>query len=91
MSKNVESELTKSFASASDTAQQYPQYSSQIIAAAKSAFLDGDSWAYSAGGIAVLLGAVLVFFAFPRKAEEERLLAEYEATDVAAAASREGS
>ena len=78
VSKNVESELTKSFASASDTAQQYPQYSSQIIAAAKSAFLDGDSWAYSAGGIAVLLGAVLVFFAFPRKAEEERLLAEYE-------------
>jgi MFS transporter, DHA2 family, multidrug resistance protein len=91
VSNNVESELTKSFASASDTAQQYPQYSSQIIAAAKSAFLDGDAWAYSAGGIAVLLGAVLVFFAFPRKAEEERLLAEYEATDVAAAARREGS
>ena len=39
----------------------------------------------------MLLGAVLVFFAFPRKAEEERLLAEYEATDVAAAARREGS
>ena len=89
VSNNVESELTKSFASASDTAQQYPQYSSQIIAAAKSAFLDGDSWAYSAGGIAVLLGAVLVFFAFPRKAEEERLLAEYESEDVAAAARRE--
>jgi EmrB/QacA subfamily drug resistance transporter len=89
VSNNVESELTKSFASASDTAQQYPQYSSQIIAAAKNAFLDGDAWAYSAGGIAVLLGAVLVFFAFPRKAEEEHLLAAYETEDTTAAARRE--
>jgi MFS family permease len=88
VSDNVQSELTKSFSSATEVAKQYPQYSDQIIAAAKSAFLDGDTWAYSAGGIAVLLGAILVFFAFPKKDDEERLLVEYQAKDRAAAAAR---
>ena len=74
---NVQNELTKSFASAADTAQQYPAQASQIIAGAKSAFLQGDDWAYVAGIIAVLLGAVLVYFKFPTREDEERLLAEY--------------
>ena len=60
-------ELTKSFASAEPTSpQQYPQYADQIIAAAKSSFLDGDDWAYTAGIVAILLGAALVFFMFPQ-------------------------
>ena len=29
--------------------EQYPQYASQITAAAKQSFLDGDQWAYTAG------------------------------------------
>jgi hypothetical protein len=33
-----------------------------------------------------VLGAALVFFLFPRKESERRLLAEYHAQDVAAAA-----
>ena len=78
---SVQSELTKSFSSAADTAQQYPQYASQIIAAAKSSFLDGADWAYTAGIIAVLLGAVIVFFLFPKKEDEQRLLAAYDAED----------
>jgi DHA2 family multidrug resistance protein-like MFS transporter len=82
----VQSELTKSFSSAAETAKQYPQYSSQIIAAAKSSFLDGASWAYAAGLIAVALGAVLVFFMFPGKDEEVALLQQYAAEDAAAAA-----
>lgn len=70
-----------SFAGAADIAQQYPQYSAQIIQAAKEAFLAGDQWAYLAGVVAVLLGATLVFFKFPRKDEEQRLLAEYREQD----------
>ena len=78
---SVQSELTKSFASAEAVAQQYPQYASQITAGAKAAFLQGDQWAYAAGIISVLLGAALVFFLFPRKDDEQRLLAEYHRQD----------
>ncbi|HSS79911.1 MAG TPA: MFS transporter [Gaiellaceae bacterium] len=81
---SVESELTKSFAGAEDIAQQHPQYATQITTAAKAAFLHGDQWAYAAGIIAILLGAAIVFFAFPRHEEEERLLAAYHAEDTAA-------
>jgi hypothetical protein len=83
ISSSVEAELTKSFSSAADTAQQYPQYSSEIIAGAKSSFLDGANWAYTAGLIAVALGAVLVWFLFPRKEREQELLAAYAAQDAA--------
>jgi MFS transporter, DHA2 family, multidrug resistance protein len=81
VSDNVQGELTKSFAGAEEIANQYPQYSESIIAAAKSAFLKGDELAYIVGGIAILLGAILVFFVFPKKAQEERLLSEYSAED----------
>jgi hypothetical protein len=74
---SVQSELTKSFASAADTASRYPQYSTQIIAAAKASFLDGADWAYTAGIVAVLIGATLVWFMFPKNEREEQLLAEY--------------
>jgi MFS transporter, DHA2 family, multidrug resistance protein len=86
VSENVEGELTKSFSSAADLAGQYPRHSEQIIAAAKVSFLQGDAWAYSAGIIAILLGAALVFFAFPKRDEEERLLAQYNAEDTEPAA-----
>jgi MFS transporter, DHA2 family, multidrug resistance protein len=76
---SVESELTKSFSSAADLAKQYPSEASNIIAGAKTAFLQGDQWAYLAGIIAVLLGSALVFLRFPRHEEENRLLAEYAA------------
>jgi DHA2 family multidrug resistance protein-like MFS transporter len=78
----VQAELTKSFSSATDTAQSYPQYESQIVAAAKSSFLQGDEWAYIAGIVAILVGAALVFFLFPKKDREEELLAAYHAEDV---------
>jgi DHA2 family multidrug resistance protein-like MFS transporter len=81
VTENVEGELTKSFSSAADLASQYPRHSEQIIAAAKVSFLQGDAWAYSAGIVAILLGAALVFFGFPRRDEEERLLAQYNAED----------
>jgi EmrB/QacA subfamily drug resistance transporter len=81
---STQAELTKSFSSAADTAQRYPpSVQDNIIAGAKSAFLHGDDWAYLAGVIAILLGAVLVFFLFPKKREEERLMAEYHSVDAA--------
>jgi EmrB/QacA subfamily drug resistance transporter len=83
---SVQNQLTKSFAGAVDTAQQYPQYASQITAAAKASFLQGDQWAYTAGIVAILLGTALVFFLFPRKDDEQRLLAQYHAEDTAATA-----
>ena len=81
---SVENELTKSFSSAEAVAEQYPQYASQITAAAKQSFLDGDQWAYTAGLVAVLLGALLVYTMFPKRDDEQRLLAEYHAEDQAA-------
>jgi len=81
VSTDVESQLTKSFSSAANTAQQYPQYSKQIISAAKTSFVDGANWAYAAGLIAIVLGAALVFFLFPKHDHELELLAEYHAED----------
>jgi MFS family permease len=81
VSSEVQSELTKSFAGAELVAQQHPSYSDQIIAAARSAFLQGDEWAYTAGLVAVLIGAALVFFCFPHKEAEEQLLRDYLAED----------
>jgi Major Facilitator Superfamily len=49
VSTTAQNELTKSFSSAAHVAQQYPQYTSQITAAAKTSFLQGDQWAYAAG------------------------------------------
>ena len=84
VSDSVEAQLTKSFAGAEQIATQYPQYTDAITAAAKQSFLDGADWAYTAGIVSVVLGAALVFFLFPRKQDEERLLAAYHAEDTAA-------
>jgi hypothetical protein len=83
VSESVAGELTKSFSSAEAVGQQYPQYAKQITAAAKASFLHGADWAYTAGILAIVLGAALVYFRFPRKAEEQRLLGEYHAADTA--------
>ena len=83
MSDNVAGQLTKSFDGAEAIAQEYPQYASQITAAAKTSFLQGDQWAYLAGIVAVLLGAVVVARFFPRFEREQELLAAYQAEDSA--------
>jgi DHA2 family multidrug resistance protein-like MFS transporter len=85
VSGSTEAALTKSFASAADLASRYPpSVQSQIVDGAKTAFLQGDQWAYTAGIVAVLLGATLVAFFFPRAAEERKLLAGYHGEDAAA-------
>jgi DHA2 family multidrug resistance protein-like MFS transporter len=84
MTANVQSQLELSYASAEVIAQQYPQYAPQITAAAKASFLQGDDSAYIAGIIAVLLGAALIFFKYPRKEDERKSVAEFHAQDMAA-------
>jgi DHA2 family multidrug resistance protein-like MFS transporter len=82
VSSSTQAELTKSFSSAADTASRYPSsIQDQIIAGAKTAFLQGDQWAYIAGIVAVLVGATLVFLMFPKRDEERVLLAKYHAED----------
>jgi MFS transporter, DHA2 family, multidrug resistance protein len=83
VSGSTEAELTKSFSSAVNTASRYPSsIQDNIVAGAKTSFLQGDQWAYTAGIVAVLLGAVLVFFCFPKAEREKELLARYHAEDV---------
>ncbi|WP_308194171.1 MFS transporter [Nocardioides sp. SR21] len=79
VSQSSEAALTKSFDSAAAVAQQHPKYATQITDAAKSAFLDGDQWAYLAGLVAVTLGAILVATRFPGRERERELLASYQA------------
>ena len=83
ISDTTQDQLQQSFAGAVNVAKLNPQYANQIIAAAKSSFLDGANWAYTAGIVAILLGAALVFFLYPKKDEEQRLLAEYHEEDTA--------
>jgi hypothetical protein len=78
---SVQAELQKSFSSAAETAEQYPKYADQIIAAARSSFLDGDHKAYLAGIGAILLGALIVRFRFPDKADEAHLHRENDVED----------
>ena len=80
---STQSALQLSYASAADLASRYPQYSQQILSAAKSSFLAGDNWAYLAGLIAVLIGAVVTFFFYPKHEEEKRMRAEFHAEDQA--------
>jgi DHA2 family multidrug resistance protein-like MFS transporter len=82
VSDSVANQLTKSFDGAEAIAQQYPQYASQITAAAKTSFLQGDQWAYLAGISAVLAGAAIVGVFFPRFEREKELLAAYQVENV---------
>lgn len=79
----TEAQLEQSFAGAENIAKLAPQYAKQILAGAKSSFVDGADGAYVAGIIAILLGAALVFFFYPKKGGEQRLLAEYQEEDTA--------
>jgi MFS transporter, DHA2 family, multidrug resistance protein len=85
VAESTQAQLQLSFASAEDLASKNPQFASQITAAAKQSFLQGDRWAYVAALIAVAVGMSLVFFLFPRKEREEQLRAGFQAEDATAA------
>ena len=86
MTASVQSQLEMSYTSAETIAAEYPQYATQITAAAKSSFLVGDDYAYMAGLVFVVLGALLIFLKYPKKDEEGKLEAKYHEDDVAAMA-----
>lgn len=77
----TQSQLQLSYASAANLADQYPDYSAQIIAAAESSFLEADQLTYVAGLVAVIIGAAVVFVFFPRKEDEERMRLAFHAED----------
>ena len=81
---------TMSYAGAQTVAAEYPQYASQITAAAKTSFLAGDQQAYIAGILAVLIGAALVFFVFPKAEQERELLEAYHKEDGLSSAEETG-
>jgi DHA2 family multidrug resistance protein-like MFS transporter len=81
ITSSTQNQLEKSFSSATAVAHQYPQYASAITAGAKTSFLQGANWAYTAGVIATVGGIALVFFCFPRKDQEAALVASYHAKD----------
>ena len=84
---NVSNELEMSYAGAQAVAGEYPQYATEITAAAREAFLAGDQSAYLAGIIAVLVGGALVFLVFPKADKERELVEGYHREDAAAEAS----
>jgi EmrB/QacA subfamily drug resistance transporter len=86
ISEQVQTELTKSFSSAANTAEQYPEYAMQIVGAARNSFLQGGDWTYAAGIIAVLLGMSIVFFLFPKHKRELELIEGYHQADAQASA-----
>ncbi len=84
VSDSTQAQLQLSYSSAENLAAHHPAYASQITAAAQSAFLKGDQWAYVAAMAAVLLGMALVYRFFPKHDEEQALRATYEAADTGA-------
>lgn len=78
---STQAQLEQSFAGAEAIAKVHPQYASQILAAARSSFVDGANWAYAAGIVAVLLGAALVFWMFPKHQDELAMVAGYARED----------
>ena len=73
--------LTQSFSSAERLGQQYPDYTTAIVEAAKMSFLEGAHWAYLAGAVAIVLGALLVGTRLPNKDGETAMLASYKQAD----------
>lgn len=86
VSAEVQAALQASFASALHVAEQYPQYRSEILAAARLSLVDGALWSYAVGAVAIVSGAVLVRVLLPSLRGEHALVAGYAATDAAESA-----
>jgi EmrB/QacA subfamily drug resistance transporter len=83
VSDAVATQLQKSYTGAAEVAQRYPQYASEITAAAKESFLAGQRAALVVGLVAMVAGIVLVRWAFPDRDEERATLRRYAAEDAA--------
>ena len=81
---DVAEQLSRSFSSAANVAERYPEYADAIITAARQSFLDGANWAYAAGIAAMGLGALIVALGYPSRSRERQLVASYAAPSGAA-------
>lgn len=81
IASSTEATLQKSFASAIAVSEQFPQYSSEIVSAARESFLAGANWAYAAAIAAGVLAMAIVGVAYPGKQGEIQLLQEYAQQD----------
>ncbi len=81
LDNQVTNVLERSYSSAAALAQSDPHNASAIIAGARASFLSGADWAYAAGALAIVAGAVLVTVAFPTRTEERALLGAYREED----------
>jgi hypothetical protein len=91
ITSDIQGALTKSYAGAQSIAAQYPQYADAIMTGARQSFLDGADAAYAAGIVAIVIGAALVLFAFPKHDRERELLAGYARQDSGPAAAPEAT
>ncbi|MFT4307136.1 MAG: MFS transporter [Microbacterium sp.] len=80
----VQSQLRSSFSSATEAARQFPQYTDQIIAAARESFLQGSLLVFVAGSVAVVLGGLVVLLSMPGRRAEHELIEEYARADAVA-------
>jgi DHA2 family multidrug resistance protein-like MFS transporter len=83
VSDTTQTALTTSYSSAAGLAEAYPQYSDQIITAARDSFTQGANWAYATAAVAALLGAVLVALRYPGLKKERELIEGYQSEDAA--------
>ena len=81
---SVTSALERSYSSAAALARTEPAYAAQIVRGARASFLSGANWAYAAGALAIVAGAVLVATCFPARDRELELLASYRTQDAGA-------
>ena len=77
----VTNTLERSYSSAAALARSQPAHAAQIIAGARASFLSGANWAYAAGALSIVAGALLVALCFPRHRRELELLADYRRID----------
>ena len=84
VSSQVSQEITGSYTSAAEVAQNYPApTSTDIVNAAAEAFTDGKTWAIAIALVMTVIGLGLVIALFPRKQKEEAYYAKVQGAQAA--------
>lgn len=73
ISEEVTRALQSSYSSASNVAQEHPQYAEQIMQAARLSLETGALEAYLLGAAVLLLGIAVVWFGLPNRAREQEM------------------
>ncbi len=79
ISAEVTRALQSSYSSASNVAQEHPEYAEQIMQAAKLSMEQGALAAYLLGAGVLLLGVLVVWFGVPNRTREQQMRAQLEA------------